>query len=213
MSYLIVGLGNPGQKFIKTRHNVGRFVLDKLVASLSDDNKVRDWEKRVDLLATRAQIKFNTKNLTLLLPDTFMNLSGNSVAKTIKKEKIKIEDVIVVHDDLALPLGEIKISFGRGSGGHNGVQSIIEALGGKEFIRLRIGITPLIETDSETKTFWLALWRRFRSNRSSFVLLPFTEQEMKSIEILPSKVREIISIITEQGLTSAMNQFNSSLSK
>lgn len=206
MSYLIVGLGNPGQKFVNTRHNVGRLILDKLFTSLSTDKKIKDWEKRADLSATLARIKLTTEDLTLLLPDTFMNLSGNSVAKAIKKEKN--DHLIVIHDDLALSFGEIKISFNRGAGGHNGVQSIIEALGHKEFIRLRIGITPLKKINEE-KTFWSNIWRRPKTSGANFVLAPFTVSELKLVEDLYPKVGEIISVITEQGLASAMSQFNS----
>jgi len=135
-NYIIVGLGNPGEEYDGTRHNVGRMVLDSFV-------KKNDWsdfalDKKLQALTSDGRVG---KNKALLLkPETFMNKSGNSVKSLITSKK-KAETLVVIHDDLDLPLGKIKISFGKSSGGHKGVESIMRAIKTQDFIRLRLGIS------------------------------------------------------------------------
>lgn len=114
---LIVGLGNPGEKYRKTRHNVGYMVIDELAGQ-------------------------NPTGFILEKPGTFMNESGKAVKRLVATLKLSADELIIVHDDIDLPLGKYKISFGRGSAGHKGVQSIIDALGTKDFQRVRMGICP-----------------------------------------------------------------------
>lgn len=117
---LIVGLGNPGRQYQQTRHNTGFLVIDRL-------SQEKDWLKK--------------NKIKLLKPDTFMNRSGEAVQKTASFYKLAPKDIIIIHDDADLPLGEIKIQAGRSSAGHNGVQSIIDSFNGSlDFLRVRIGI-------------------------------------------------------------------------
>jgi len=148
---LIAGLGNPKRKYKKTRHNIGFRVID----SFKKENNFPKFK-----------IEFNSElskkgNIILLKPQTFMNNSGTAIKQTVSFYKIPIENIIIVHDDLDIPLGEVKMSENKGSAGHNGVQSIIDHLKTNQFKRLRIGIQP--ETSIE--------------NKKNFVLKKFSKQE------------------------------------
>jgi peptidyl-tRNA hydrolase, PTH1 family len=136
INYTIVGLGNPGEEYVGTRHNVGRMVLDSFVKVY----KLKDWQenKKIKALVTEGKIGKNTA--LLLKPETFMNKSGDSVKPIITSLK-KAKTFVVIHDDLDLPLGKIKISFAKSSGGHKGVESIMRAIKTEEFIRIRLGIS------------------------------------------------------------------------
>ncbi len=135
-NYIIVGLGNPGEEYVETRHNVGRMVLDAFVKThdLSDF----EFDKKLNALVTDG--KFGKNKVTMIKPETFMNKSGDSVRSLIKSKKAA-ETLIVIHDDLDIPLGKMKISFNKSSGGHRGVESIMKAIKTEEFIRIRIGIS------------------------------------------------------------------------
>lgn len=153
---LIVGLGNPRSKYEKTRHNLGFMVIDFLI----EDEQI------------------DSKKAKLIKPQTFMNNSGLEVKKNSDYYKIKPEDIIVIHDDIDLPLGEIKVQQGRNSAGHKGVQSVIDALGTNNFTRIRIGIRPIdpeIIIDTE-----------------KFVLQKFTPEEQKIINQTIKKAAQII---------------------
>jgi len=159
---LIIGLGNPGQKYEKTRHNIGFRILDALKKSL---DKARD------------------KDVVLFKPQTFMNQSGKAVKKLLTSYKLQVTRIWVVHDDIDLPLGTIRISKNISSAGHKGVQSIIDELKSKNFARFRIGIRPKFTVDSE-----------------KFVLQKFTKQEEKVIEKVIEKAVEIIEESLKQGI-------------
>ena len=116
---LVVGLGNPGEEYENTRHNAGR-IVGGLV------------EKKWD---SKTKVKF-------LMPDTFMNHSGRAMVSLVKTNK-DLENLVIIYDDIDLPLGKIKISFNKSSGGHNGLNSIIKALKSQEFVRIRVGISPV----------------------------------------------------------------------
>lgn len=150
---LIVGLGNPGHKYEKTRHNVGFRVIDVLKKTISD------------------------KNIILFKPQTFMNQSGRAVKKLNTKYKIPATNIWVIHDDIDLPLGTIRINQDASSAGHKGVQSIIDELGTKNFTRIRIGIQPKI---------------RKPQNVEKFVLEKFTKEEEKIIKKVIEKAVKII---------------------
>ncbi len=135
-NYIIIGLGNPGEEYDGTRHNVGRMVLDAFVKV----NKLKDWQIDKKLKALKTEIKIGKNKALILKPETFMNKSGETV-KSIITSKKKAETLIVIHDDLDLPLGKVKISFNKSSGGHKGVESIIRAIKTEAFIRLRLGIS------------------------------------------------------------------------
>ncbi len=136
MALVIVGLGNPGKEYEKTRHNAGRDAVSLVVKREGFDDLV--FNKMVNALVSRGTIA--GKNSTIVLPETFVNLSGKAVAPLIKSPKMA-KNLLVVHDDLDLPLGTIKMVFGRGSGGHRGVESIMRVIKTKDFARIRIGIS------------------------------------------------------------------------
>jgi PTH1 family peptidyl-tRNA hydrolase len=136
INYTVVGLGNPGEEYVETRHNIGRMVLDAFTKA----HKLKDWQvdKKLKSLVTEAKVG---KNKALLLkPETFMNKSGEAVKPLITSKK-KAETLVVIHDDLDLPLGKVKISFNKSSGGHRGVESIIKTVKTEAFIRVRLGIS------------------------------------------------------------------------
>jgi len=128
---LIVGLGNPGEKYQKSRHNVGFILLDKFAA----DNNL-NWRKVERFNSEVADYS----NGLLIKPQTFMNNSGDAVSKLVNFYKISLNDLIIIHDDVDLPLGAIKKQKGKNSAGHHGVENIIEELGTKDFWRIRVGI-------------------------------------------------------------------------
>ncbi|MBI2642028.1 MAG: peptidyl-tRNA hydrolase [Candidatus Wildermuthbacteria bacterium] len=156
--HLIIGLGNPGKKYEKTRHNAGFMVLDVL-------------EKK-------------ELGVRLLKPDTFMNNSGSAVKKEMQKLKIKSQNLLVIHDDIDIPLGKTKVSKGSGSAGHKGVESIIQALGTKDFTRIRIGILPPEGKPEDVETFVL---KNFKKEE-----LPLLKAAIASaLSTLTSKLNEI----------------------
>ncbi len=134
MSYLVVGLGNPGKEYERSRHNLGFFIVDEMVV------RYGAAVSNTKLHAKLWTAKIAGATVHLAEPQTFMNLSGHAVAPLGRAKKIAPDHLIVVHDDLDLPLGTIRVSRNASAGGHNGVQSVIEALGSKDFIRVRVGI-------------------------------------------------------------------------
>ncbi len=150
INYIIVGLGNPGEEYEGTRHNVGRMVLDAFVKK----NDFKSWTEDKRLKALTVEGKIGKNKALLLKPETFMNKSGEALLGLLKDKKIKLEskkvnniklktlgNLIVINDDLDLPLGKIKVSFNKSSGGHRGVESINKAVKTEAFIRLRLGIS------------------------------------------------------------------------
>ena len=136
MTYLIVGLGNPGKEYEKTRHNTGFAVTDFI------SEKLGAVKIKTKLLASATRAKSNGNDIFILKPETFMNLSGKAVVPFAKTKKIPMKNIIVIHDELDLPFGETRLSVGSGAAGHNGVKSLIDSFGGKNFARLRVGIGP-----------------------------------------------------------------------
>ena len=136
MALIIVGLGNPGKEYEKTRHNAGRNVVELIAKNEKLDDFV--FNKTAKALVTNGAI--GGESATLVLPETFVNLSGKAVSAFIKSPKAA-KNLLVIHDDLDLPLGTVKMVFGRGSGGHKGVESVMRAIKTKDFARLRIGIS------------------------------------------------------------------------
>ncbi|MFA7302805.1 MAG: aminoacyl-tRNA hydrolase [Candidatus Paceibacterota bacterium] len=136
MALVIIGLGNPGKEYEKTRHNAGRLVVELVAKNAGLDDFV--FNKTANALVTKGDVE--EVSATLVLPETMMNLSGKAVVPFVKSVKAA-KNLLVVHDDLDLPLGTIKMVFGRGSGGHKGVESIMRAIKTKDFARLRIGIS------------------------------------------------------------------------
>ena len=184
--WLIVGLGNPGRDYEKTRHNLG-FMLVDLLAEQSQ-SQIKREECRS--LIGRAEIE--NQKVELVKPQTYMNLSGEAVSCLLKRADRSIEKLIVISDDLALPFGSFRIRPKGTHGGQNGLRSIIDCLGTQEFIRLRIGIQP----------------EHPISNAKNFVLDIFSRDESKTVEkTLETAADAIRSIITE-GTDRAMARFN-----
>jgi peptidyl-tRNA hydrolase, PTH1 family len=183
---LIAGLGNPGPKYDATRHNLGFMVIDAAAARF-----------RLDMggKAHRAQVgrgRIAGVEVLLAKPQTFMNLSGDSVGPLMRDDGLGPADVVVVHDDLDLPLGVLKVSVSGGDGGHNGVASVIEALGTGSFVRLRVGIgRPPDGVDPV-----------------EFVLSGFSAEEAGNVEKVISAAVEAVASIVREGPSKAMNRFN-----
>lgn len=140
MKYLIVGLGNPGEEYEQTRHNIGYMALDRFVKTINEENPANSCSFSIDRHAYVVQTKVKGRSLVLVKPTTFMNLSGKAVKYWLDKEKIPVENMLIIVDDLALDLGAIRLRMGGSDGGHNGLKDIIASLGHNKFNRLRFGI-------------------------------------------------------------------------
>lgn len=187
MITLIVGLGNPGNRYVFTRHNVGFMVLD-----LIEDKADKILEEKETSWAILRKIKWEDLYLTTLRPLTYMNNSGEAVAKVLTKEKIKPTEMIVIHDDLDLPVGRIKISRGGSSGGHRGVQSIIDCIGTKEFPRLKVGIGRPLRGEEVT----------------DYVLSPPYADERSLFRLVLDYAVQAVEVACRDGIEKAMNIFN-----
>ena len=135
--FYLIGLGNPGEEYENTRHNTGRIVVEAFCKAHGFD----EFEEDKKTLSFKTEGKLKKEKITCLLPETFMNKSGSALKKVITSKK-KAEKMIVVHDDVDLALGRLKVSFGKGSAGHKGVESVMRAVKTKDFYRVRVGISP-----------------------------------------------------------------------
>ena len=190
---LIVGLGNPGKKFEKTRHNLGKETLDFIYNKWQRNHSFSDWKESKKLESEISSGEIKKEEILLAKPLNFMNLSGKSVRKIISYYKKSAKNLIIIHDDLDLPLGKIKIAKNRGSAGHKGVQSIITELKSKNFIRLRIGIRP---GNQKIK------------NPEKFVLQKFNKKEGEIIKKIIDIALKALETTINEGLEKAMNKFN-----
>jgi PTH1 family peptidyl-tRNA hydrolase len=192
----IVPLGNPGDRYADTRHNVGWLAMDYVIESRTWPRLIED--KKLSGRSTGGRI--GGEPVAVLYPDTFMNNSGAAVAKLVPQSEVG--DLIALHDDIDLPFGVIKISAGRGGGGNNGVSSIIQKLGSKDFVRIRIGIAP--------KSFWTGKTKRPQGGGplERFVLKPFSPSERKQLPDILATIDAAIAVVIEQGVEAAMNQYN-----
>jgi len=175
---LIVGLGNPGSKYEKTRHNIGFMVIDEIIDNFKFP--ILNFKSIFNAKISKKQ------EVILAKPLAFMNNSGQAVKSLIRYWKLEIENLTVIHDDIDLPLGEIKVQQGRSSAGHKGVQSIIDALGTNNFIRVRIGIRPEENIDTPHQNKFGA------GQTEKFVLQKFTSEEQKIINQTTKKAARII---------------------
>ncbi len=175
---LVVGLGNPGKEYENTRHNTGRIMVGLISKKLE---------------ASKIKIKF-------ILPDNFMNNSGKAVAPLIKNKK-DLADLVVIYDDIDLPLGKMKISFNRSSGGHNGLGSIIKALKSQEFLRIRIGIAPATPSGKIKKP-------KGEKAVINFILGEFKKPELDALKKLSKKAAEAVEMIFTESKDKAMSLYN-----
>ncbi|MBI4086563.1 aminoacyl-tRNA hydrolase [Candidatus Kaiserbacteria bacterium] len=194
--YWIVGLGNPGEEYEATRHNTGRIVLAYFLKKQHLPEPIES--KKYASLVSEGDC--GGEDVFVLWPETYMNKSGSAVAKAISSAK-KAKNLIVVYDDLDLPLGTMKISFGRGSGGHKGVESIIKALKTRDFIRIRVGIAPTTPSGKLKKP-------KDEEKIIDFLMGEFKKPEQEALKKISKQVGEAIETILTDGLQKAMNQFN-----
>lgn len=194
---LIVGLGNPGGQYKDTRHNIGFMVVDKLAREIGRDTL--SWQQD----AKRQALVAKVGDVVLVKPMTFMNHSGIAVSQVAGLYKIPPEDVWVVHDDIDLPLGKIRIRKGGGTAGHNGLESIIKELGSDAFFRVRLGIGRGREDIKKSTDQNL----RHRSV-IAFVLSRFTQSEAGSLRKLIKYGVKAVRIALTEGVDRVMNRFN-----
>lgn len=183
---LVVGLGNPGKDYEKTRHNIGFMVLDEVARACSISLEKSKFEG----LFGKGHI-FG-RQIMLLKPSTFMNRSGNSVSRVLDYFNVDSAEMVVIYDDLDLEFGKIRIREKGGHGGHNGLRSIISSVGGPEFPRIRVGIgRPVGEKDV-----------------TAHVLGGFSKEEKKDLENLISLSKDAVLSVLDEGLNYAMNRYN-----
>jgi PTH1 family peptidyl-tRNA hydrolase len=186
---LIVGLGNPGREYERTRHNVGWWVLDHLADVWRFDGWKRDGK------AMTATTRIDGKLVRLLKPQTFMNLSGEALASYLRRPFWSAAtDMLVIVDEVALPLGTFRIRANGSAGGHNGLKSIERAVGSRDYARLRVGIQP---EDP-----------RMRGDLADYVLHPASSHERSVIGELMPKIEDATAVWMKEGVLAAMNKYN-----
>ncbi len=195
MSYIFVGLGNPGEEYTETRHNTGRMLVEWF-------GKTHNAEWRADkkLHAHVAKVKVGKSIVTLVLPNTFMNNSGKAVKPLVETPK-KAEKLVVLYDDLDLPFGTSKISFNRSSGGHKGVESIIKSIKTQAFVRVRVGISPVTSSGKTKKPSG-------EEAVTKVIMGKFKSDEIIALKKFSKKVNEALEIFISEGLEKAMTGFN-----
>lgn len=195
MAHIIVGLGNPGEEYEKTRHNTGRMLLECFGNSLD-----AEWKEDSKLKVKSAKVKVGKQTAVLLLPETFMNNSGKAVKPFISSQK-QAEKMLVIYDDLDLPFGKSKISFNRSSGGHKGVESIIKGLKTEKFARIRVGISPTTPNGKLKKPTG-------EEAVTKVILGKFKDEEIKELKKLSKKVNQALETFVNGGIERAMTEFN-----
>jgi PTH1 family peptidyl-tRNA hydrolase len=185
MKYLIVGLGNVGNEYAHTRHNIGFDVVMALVSK-------HGGQLKQDRLAFTAEIRFKGRILVCICPTTFVNLSGKAVKYWMDKEKLAKEQILVIVDELALPLTKIRLRGSGSNAGHNGLKSIEEALGTTDYPKLRFGIGNDYP----------------KGKQADFVLSKWKKEEEALVQLKISKSVEAIETFVTAGLTDSMNKFN-----
>lgn len=198
-NYLFVGLGNPGVEYEGSRHSIGRNVLLALQKKVLGEMEIKDWRAEKKLKAQLADGKLGSNKFRFLLPENFMNNSGGSV-KPLVKTKAEAHNVVVIHDDVDLALGTIKICYNRGSGGHKGVESVVKALKTNEFIQIKIGISPSTASGKTKKPSG--------DKVVDFVIANFKPSEQDELKKVIKRAKEIIASLIENGLERTMNSFN-----
>jgi len=212
----VVGLGNPGEEYKNTRHNTGRIILELLAKkfAFSDwkparpDGRSGGNDKSIKAILSKGEI--DGEKMSFVLPDNFMNNSGKSVAPFIKSKKDLVK-LVVIYDDLDLPIGRIKISWNRSAGGHNGLGSIIKAVKSEEFLRIRVGISPhtpsgkIKKPGGETRPNDRSVGREAVID---FILKNFKDSELAELKKLSKKIAEALVCVSAKGKDTAMTLFN-----
>ena len=203
---LIVGLGNPGSEYFNTRHNFGFLALDNFQGATEGFSA---WQINEQFKALTSERQINNEKIILAKPQAFMNNSGQAARLLMDFYKISPADILVLHDDLDLALGEIRLSQSASAGGHKGVASIIQALGTQDFSRLRLGIKP--EKDSSLFKGRLGGLFPFFNKKTpaeKFVLRKFTDPEKILVQQAAQKAKDAILAWLQEGLIAAQNKFN-----
>lgn len=195
-NWVIVGLGNPGGEYEGSRHNAGR----SAVMHFAKKHGADEWKENKKAKAQVTKVELEGGKATLVLPDTFMNKSGSAVVQFVKSVKAAANTVIV-YDDLDLPLGKIKMSFGRGSGGHKGVESIMRALKTKDFVRIRIGVSKKTAKGVAKKVHG-------DEEVIEYVLSAFRKPELEELQKVFKKIDEALTLTITLGREKAMNVAN-----
>lgn len=198
MAWVLTGLGNPGDEYANTRHNTGRMALEYFAKA----NTFNGWHEDTRSKSTVSTGMLEKIVVALVAPDTFMNKSGSAVAKFVKNPKAA-ERLIVIHDDLDLPLGAMKLSFDRGSGGHKGLESVMRAVKTKKFTRVRIGVSPSTAS---------GMLRKPQGEKvvNNFILTKFKPHEMETLHRVFKRAADALRTIIVEGPERAMNEFNTS---
>src|SRR3989338_8800924 len=189
MIRLILGLGNPGKEYENTRHNAGRMAA-KYFAKKNDIGPFEPHKKSASLVA---EGKIAKNNILIALPETFMNKSGASAIKLVRPKK-ELPELIVIHDDLDIALGKFKISYGKSSGGHKGVESIMRALKTKNFARIRIGVSPKNKPAQKEVM--------------EFIIGKFKPAELEIFKKINKRVSNALEAMARGSLEKTMSQFN-----
>jgi len=196
--YLVVGLGNPDKEYDNTRHNIGYMVVDEFVKQVNEKNTKKDsvakeeYKFTSDRYAFKTEVSLMGRKIIVIKPTTYMNLSGKAVKYWLDKEKIPIENLFIIVDDLALPLGTIRLRLKGSDGGHNGLKDIITLLGTNVFNRMRFGIGSDFH----------------KGEQVDFVLGKFSEQEQEILRPQIEKIYEILKSFVMVGINTTMNRFN-----
>jgi PTH1 family peptidyl-tRNA hydrolase len=191
MALVIVGLGNPGKEYEKTRHNAGRSAVELVAKNESFNEFV--FNKKANALVSKGSI--GESNPTLVLPETMMNLSGKAVSAFVKSPKAA-KNLLVIHDDLDLPLGTIKMVFARGSGGHKGVESVMRAIKTDAFARIRIGVAPAGKKNQAKKL-------KDEEKVIKLVIGKWKPSEEAAVKKVLKKVAETVRLFATEGIASA----------
>ncbi len=182
--YLVVGLGNPGPKYARNRHNLGFMVVERIAQAAGAD--FRDKFK-----ARWAKVRLGGDEIVLLMPQTYMNLSGESVQPAMRFFKVPLEEVLVIHDEIDLPFPTLRLKRGGGVAGHNGLRSIVQQCGGPDFLRLRMGVG-----------------RPPRGTTENWVLSDFDAVESATLPDVLHAATRAVETLVKDGPTAAMNAFN-----
>ena len=196
MKYIIAGLGNPGAEYTNSRHNVGWQVVEAFADVHADDA----FSPSKKVKGESAKGKIGKHAVELVLPHTFMNKSGTAIAPLLSNAKAA-ERLVVVYDDIDLPLGTMRLAFGRGSGGHKGVESVVRSLKTKNFVRLRVGIAPSTPAGKIKKP-------KGEKAVVDFVLGGFTKKEQEALKGVKKTAVAALTAFVEKGRVAAMNEFN-----
>lgn len=183
---LIIGLGNPGAKYNNTRHNIGFMIIDYIQGKIKNNNSRKYYDSVI------YEDDENGEMVVFAKPQTFMNLSGNAVSSLVKKYNIDLKDLLVIHDDLDIPFGKIRLRAFGGSAGHKGLISIISVLGTEKFCRLRVGIGKPSQ----------------KKDTSDYVLGKIKKSEFEEMQNIISRASNAVFSFVEDGLNKAMNKFN-----